>query len=169
MLWYRYIEVQSGSSFHMKATMVQQSARSSYTCNEATVGACISRHDLSIKQVQCYSQHARSKTQAKTYTWHVLDQGSNQPQPLLKSASCKEAWKETITPSHHHSLCNLASDAATTGLTTKSPRSVAVQACKSVMQICHSSCLAPPLEPQHAALVPCHAHWKISPKATTSS
>lgn len=48
----RYIEVQSNNSFHMKATMVQQSARSSYTCNEAAVGASISRHDLSIQQVQ---------------------------------------------------------------------------------------------------------------------
>lgn len=47
----RYVEVQSGASYHMKATMVRQSARSSYTCNEATVGASISRHDLSIQQV----------------------------------------------------------------------------------------------------------------------
>lgn len=31
--------------------MVRQAARSSYTCNEAAVGAAISRHDLSIEQV----------------------------------------------------------------------------------------------------------------------
>ena len=36
----------------MKATMVRQSAQSSYTCNEATVGASVSRHDLSIQQVK---------------------------------------------------------------------------------------------------------------------
>lgn len=46
-----YVEVQSGPSWHMKATMVRQAARSSYTCNEAAVGAAISRHDLSIQQV----------------------------------------------------------------------------------------------------------------------
>ncbi|KAL3132695.1 hypothetical protein ABBQ32_009205 [Trebouxia sp. C0010 RCD-2024] len=46
-----YVEVQSGDSYHLKATLVRQSARSSYTCNEATVGAAISRHDLSIQQV----------------------------------------------------------------------------------------------------------------------
>lgn len=46
-----YVEVQSGRSYHMKATMVRQAAHSSYTCNEAAVGAAISRHDLSIQQV----------------------------------------------------------------------------------------------------------------------
>ena len=53
----RYVEVQSGDSYHMKATMVRQSARSSYTCNEATVGASISRHDLSIEQVLLGTSH----------------------------------------------------------------------------------------------------------------
>ena len=52
----RYVEVQSGGSWHMKATMVRQAARSSYTCNEAAVGAAISRHDLSIQQVRCIHQ-----------------------------------------------------------------------------------------------------------------
>ena len=47
----RYVEIQSGDSYHLKATLVRQSARSSYTCNEATVGAAISRHDLAIQQV----------------------------------------------------------------------------------------------------------------------
>ena len=51
LVWHRYVDVQSGKSYHMKATMVRQSARSLYTCNEATVGASISRHDLSIQQV----------------------------------------------------------------------------------------------------------------------
>ena len=51
LVWHRYVDVQSGDSYHMKATMVRQSARSLYTCNEATVGASISRHDLSIQQV----------------------------------------------------------------------------------------------------------------------
>lgn len=46
-----YAEVQSGASYHMKATLVRQAARSSYTCNEAAMGAAISRHDLSIQQV----------------------------------------------------------------------------------------------------------------------
>lgn len=46
-----YAEVQSGASYHMKASMVRQAARSSYTCNEAAMGAAISRHDLSIQQV----------------------------------------------------------------------------------------------------------------------
>ena len=50
----RYVEVQSSSSFHTKATMVRQAARSSYTCNEAAVGAAISRHDLSIEQVSVH-------------------------------------------------------------------------------------------------------------------
>ena len=45
------MEVQSSQSFHTKATMVQQAARSSYTCNEAAVGAAISRHDLCVEQV----------------------------------------------------------------------------------------------------------------------
>ena len=47
----RYVEVQSGASYHMKATLVRQAAHSSYTCNEAAMGAAISRHDLSIQQV----------------------------------------------------------------------------------------------------------------------
>ena len=47
----RYVEVQSRQSFHTKATLVQQAAHSSYTCNEAAVGAAISRHDLCIEQV----------------------------------------------------------------------------------------------------------------------
>ena len=51
-LWRRYAEVQSGASYHVKASMVRQAARSSYTCNEAAMGAAISRHDLSIQQVR---------------------------------------------------------------------------------------------------------------------
>lgn len=47
----RYAEVQSGASYHVKASMVRQAARSSYTCNEAAMGAAISRHDLYIQQV----------------------------------------------------------------------------------------------------------------------
>ncbi|GIL47358.1 hypothetical protein Vafri_4195 [Volvox africanus] len=45
-----YVQRESADSFHFKGTLVHQAERSRYTVTEASVGAAIARHDLTILQ-----------------------------------------------------------------------------------------------------------------------
>lgn len=46
----RYVELEARAALHMKATLVQQAARSSYRQVEARLGGRLSRQDLAIEQ-----------------------------------------------------------------------------------------------------------------------
>lgn len=46
----RYVELEARAALHMKATLVQQAARSAYRQVEARLGGRLSRQDLAIEQ-----------------------------------------------------------------------------------------------------------------------
>lgn len=70
---HRYVQLESGSAFHLKSTLVQQAERSVYAVTEARVGAQISRHDLLIDQLG---------PETETEMRHFLLAGENQLQDL---------------------------------------------------------------------------------------
>ena len=99
----RYVEVQSGNSYHMKATLVTQAARSSYTCNEAAVGAAISRHDLSIQQV--HSAHSLCSLLLSLYLHAHCNLVQFCNMHVSQQAHCK--WQ--LFSSHRQPQCMLTS------------------------------------------------------------
>lgn len=50
-LVHQYAQLDGPAAFHMKTTLVKQSAKSKYSLVEANIGGKLSRHDLVIDQV----------------------------------------------------------------------------------------------------------------------
>ena len=64
----RYVELEGKDAWHVKASLVHQAASSSYALTEVQLGGMLTRHDLSIQQVNLEMQLAFSCD--RMLTWH---------------------------------------------------------------------------------------------------